>query len=136
MNDLPRELQLKLVCKTLPTIEEPALVGIQDKKQNIHEGTQKPNGSIEFNCTIQLLDKGGGKVDFAGPFIHGPGTGRFVYLSWKYKVASATPWIQRVKIPLVFKAAELVGAKAIQADITGRRPHASEPINWKIIKKR
>jgi hypothetical protein len=136
MSDFPRDIRVKLVCKTpLPT-NEPATVGIQDKNQDIDEGTRKRDGSFEFDCVIQVRDKGAGNLDFAGPFVHGTPAARFMYLSWKRTVAATAPWVQRVKIPLVFKAADLGAATAIRADITGRRPHATEPIVWKITEDR
>ncbi|KVL13194.1 DUF5990 family protein [Burkholderia ubonensis] len=135
MSDFPRDIQVTLVCKTLPPIDEPATVGIQDKNQDVHEGARKRDGSVEFTCEIHVRDKGAGNLDFAGPFVHGTPAARFVYLSWKRTVAAAAPWVQRVKIPLVFKAADLATALAIRADITGRRPHATEPIVWTITER-
>jgi len=135
MSDFPRDVQVTLLCKTLPQIEEPSIVGIQDKNQDVHEGTRKRDGSFEFKCVIQARDKGAGNIDFAGPFVHGTPAARFVYLSWKRTAAAAAPWVQRVKIPLVFQAADLGAATAIRADITGRRPHATEPIVWTITER-
>ncbi|MBP0625179.1 MULTISPECIES: DUF5990 family protein [Cupriavidus] len=132
MSEFPRDILVTLTCKTLPPIEEPANVGIQDKDQNVHAGTRKRDGSFEFECVIQVRDKGVGSIDFAGPFVHGKPASRFVYLSWKRTASAAAPWVQRVKIPLVFTAADLGAATAIRADITDRRPHASEPIVWTI----
>lgn len=130
MSVLPRDLRVTLVCKTLPPAGDPMTVGMQDKAQEVHEGTRKRDGSFEFKCVVQARDAGGGKLDFAGPFVHGNPGARFLYLSWKRSAASAAPWLQRVKVPLALTAPELGAASAIQADITGRRPHATEPIAW------
>lgn len=135
MSNFPRDLQVTLVCKTLPPMNEPATVGIQDKDQHVHEGTRKRDGSYEFRCVIQARDKGAGNIDFAGPFVHGTPAARFIYLSWKRSVADASPWVQRVKIPIVFKAADLGTATAIRADITGRKPHATESIAWTVTEQ-
>ncbi|MGO4281552.1 DUF5990 family protein [Cupriavidus sp. RAF20_2] len=136
MSDFPRDIQVTLVCKMLPPVEEPVTVGIQDKGQDVHEGTRKRDGSFEFKCVIQVRDKGAGNIDFAGPFVHGKPAARFVYLSWKRTAASIAPWWQRVKVPLAFRVAELGTATAIQADITGRRPHATEPVVWTVTGRR
>ncbi|CAN5326730.1 hypothetical protein BH11PSE11_BH11PSE11_29120 [soil metagenome] len=135
MSDFPRHIQVKLVCKTLLPVDEPATVGIQDKNQDIHEGARKRDGSFEFDCVIEVRDKAAGNLDFAGKFVHGTPAARFMYLSWKRSSPAAATWVQRVKIPLVFKAAELRFATAIQADITGRRPHDTEPIFWMIAER-
>jgi hypothetical protein len=130
MSVLPRELRVTLVCRTLPAVDEPVTVGIQDKDQEVHEGARKRDGSVEFKCVVQVRDAGGGKLDFAGPCVHGKPGARFFYLSWKRTAPSDALWFQRVKVPLALTAAELGAASAIQADITGRRPHATEPIDW------
>ncbi|MBP1123977.1 MULTISPECIES: DUF5990 family protein [Pseudomonadota] len=132
MSDLPSSLKLVLVCKTLPEIGESALVGLQDKEQAVHAGVQAKNGSHEFSCEIQLRDKGSGVVDYAGAFVHGKPQERFVYLSWKRMGTCAAPWVQRVKVPLRFSAAELAKASVLRADITGRKPHSIDTVAWQI----
>jgi hypothetical protein len=137
MSALPRELKVTLTCKTLPPLDEPADVGLQDKDQNVHAGDRKRDGSTAFECVVQVKEKGNGAIDFIGPFVHGTPSARFIYLSWK-RVAPATAalWVQRVKIPLAFTAADLGDTAAIRADITGRRPHASEAIAWTMSERR
>ena len=132
MSVLPRELRVTLVCRTLPAVNELVTVGIQDKNQDVHEGARKRDGPVEFKCEVQARDAGGGKLDFAGPFVHGKPGARFLYLSWKRADSSDVLWFQRVKVPLALTAAELGAASAIQADITGRRPHTTEPIAWTV----
>jgi hypothetical protein len=136
MSALSRQLKVTLTCKTLPSLDEPADVGLQDKDQNVHAGARKRDGVIAFECEIQVKDKGNGNIDFAGPFVHGTAAARFLYLSWKRTTPAAAPWVQRVKIPLTFTAADLGNATAIRADITGRRPHASETIVWTLSASR
>lgn len=132
MSDFPREIRVTLLCKSLPATEEPATVGLQDKTQAVHEGALQRNGSVEFSCVVQVRDKGAGQIDFAGPFVHGTPSARFIYLSWKRAAAAAAPWVQRVKIPLAFTADDLRAAQEIRADITGRKPHATDAIVWTI----
>ncbi|MFJ9453162.1 DUF5990 family protein [Herbaspirillum sp. NPDC101397] len=131
MSALAREIKVTLTCKTLPSLDEPADVGLQDKDQNVYAGNRKRDGAMAFECVVLMKDKGNGNIDFAGPFVHGTAAARFMYLSWKRAApATAALWVQRVKIPLAFTAADLGDATAIRADITGRRPHASEAIAW------
>jgi hypothetical protein len=74
---------------------------------------------------------------FRSAFAHGPPAARFVYLSWKREDTHQHPWGWRIKIPLSgigwaeIRAAEKPD-KCLAADVTGRRPHASEAINWQV----
>jgi Family of unknown function (DUF5990) len=131
-----KPLMIRLVCKSMPTIpttEGELDVGIQDKAQNIHVGRAAKDGSIYFECGIDARTDTT-TLDFRGPFVHGTPQSRFVYLSWRRKVGGATPWYWRVKIPLAGisqkTVASLKATEVLVADITGRRPHASEPIIW------
>lgn len=130
LSNLPRDLRVTLVCNTLLPVDEPATVGIQDKDRHIIEGIPTRDGAFEFSCAVEVRSKGADAIDFHGRCVHGTSAARFLYLSWKRTIESATPWVQRVKIPLVFFPADLETVTAIRADITGRRPHASEPIEW------
>ncbi len=119
--------------------EEGALaVGIQDKKQAVHAGRTGKDGEMCFECAAEArVDDLSGDIDFRGPFVHGTPQARFLYLSWKRTGASATPWYWRVKIPLASIGAKNIVAlqdgEWLVADITGRRPHASEAIVWKRV---
>jgi hypothetical protein len=134
-----RSFKIRLVCKTMPTIplEEGILdVGMQDKTQTVHAGKKQKDGSMFFECDLEAsLNESNGMLIFRGPFVHGTPQTRFLYLSWKRKVASSSLWYWRVKIPLsgitwddvlLLKANEVM-----EADITDRRPHAVNPIYWR-----
>ena len=133
-----KKLTLRLVCSSMPETppEEGALeVGIQDKKQAVHAGRTGKDGEMCFECSAEaLVDDLSGDIDFRGPFVHGTPQARFLYLSWKRTGAAAPPWYWRVKIPLASIGAKNIAAlregEWLVADITGRRPHASEPIVW------
>jgi hypothetical protein len=134
-----KSLEVRLVCRTMPAIppEEGKLdVGVQDKAQAVHVGQKQKDGSMYFDCTLEASrDQSGGKPTFRGPFVHGPPDARFLYLSWKRKGASNAPWYWRVKVPLsgiTWKEVSLVkSSEVLEADITGRRPHATDPISWR-----
>ncbi|WP_054063135.1 DUF5990 family protein [Pseudomonas sp. RHF3.3-3] len=132
MSDLPARITVVLSCKALPEFEEAVQVGLQDKKQVVHEGVENQAGIHEFTCQVQVRSKDHGQVDFSGPFVHGVAQARFLYLSWRRGGDCATPWVQRVKVPLQFTAADLTGATRLRADITGRKPHAREAVAWQI----
>ena len=134
-----KSLKVRLVCKTMPTIppDEGRLdVGVQDKAQAVHPGQKQKDGSMFFECSFEARrDESTGKPTFRGPFVQGTPEARFLYLSWKRKGASSTPWYWRVKIPLsgiTWKEVSLAKPNEVfEADITGRRPHATDPISWR-----
>jgi hypothetical protein len=75
------------------------------------------------------------KPIFFGEFLHGSPAERFIYLSWKREAQSEYPWAWRIKIPLSGISQELINAAKQSgmcntANVIGRRPHSSEPINW------
>jgi hypothetical protein len=127
---------IRLVCKSMPAVpstEDELDVGIQDKAQNVHRGRVTQDGSVYFECTIEAkLDTPA--LDFRGPFVHGTPQGRFIYLSWKRRSGAAAPWYWRVKVPLAGITQKAVTAlkpgEVVLADISGRRPHSTEPIMW------
>lgn len=127
------ELTIHLLYRTLPDLppeEGPVTIGIQDKKQDVHCGQRGRNG-WRFTCTLTVKGKDAdGKPVFSGPFMHGTVGARFLYLSWKRLVPTPAMWYQRVKIPLAGITWDLAQAGTLEADISARRPYASEPINW------
>ena len=134
-----KSITLRLACKTMPETpptDEALDIGIQDKAQAVHAGRTAKDGTIYFECAVEArIDGQTEGLDFRGPFVHGTPQSRFLYVSWKRKIPSAAPWYWRIKIPLAGIAAKdvtsLKSSEALIADITGRRPHATDPITWK-----
>lgn len=134
-----RKLKVRLICKTMPVIplEEGRIdVGMQDKAQTVHPGQKQKDGSMFFECDLEAsLNEATGKLAFRGPFVHGTPEARFLYLSWKRQDVSSSPWYWRVKVPLsgiTWQDVSLAKPNYIlEADITNRRPHATEPITWR-----
>jgi Family of unknown function (DUF5990) len=139
VNTQPRSLIIRLVCTSMP--ETPADegqldVGIQDKAQVVHPGQVHMNGTMVFECTVEArLDASTEEPSYRGPFVQGTPEAQFLYLSWKRKAQSASPWYWRVKVPLrgiTWKQVSFLKSNEVmEANITGRRPHATEPIVWK-----
>ena len=131
-----KSITIRLACKTMP--ETPASegvldIGIQDKAQTVHAGRMTKAGATYFECAVEArIDEGG--LDFRGPFVHGTPQSRFLYLSWKRRTVSEAPWYWRVKIPLAGitekNVSSLKSSDTLLADVTGRRPHATDPITW------
>ncbi len=134
-----RSIKLRLACKTMPTTpptDEALDVGIQDKAQAVHAGRTAKDGTIYFECAAEARIDGLTKeLDFRGPFVHGTPQSRFLYISWKRRFPGTAPWYWRIKVPLTSISAKdvrsLKTSEALVADITGRRPHATDPITWK-----
>ncbi|MCA0175791.1 MAG: DUF5990 family protein [Proteobacteria bacterium] len=134
-----KPITLRLLCKSMPETpaEEGTLdVGVQDKSQAVHAGRVCKDGTVYFECWAEArIDSATKELDFRGPFVQGTPQARFLYLSWKRRNGSAAPWYWRVKIPLSGIAEKDVSSlkanEVLIADITGRRPHATDPIAWK-----
>ena len=134
-----KSVRVRLVCKTMPAVppDEGNLdVGVQDKSQVVHAGRKQKDGSMFFECAVEAgRDEATGKPTFRGPFVQGTPDARFLYLSWKRTGASSAPWYWRVKVPLsgvTWKDVSLMKPnEVLEADITGRRPHATDPISWR-----
>ena len=117
-------------------LAEPLHFGLQDTKGNVHAATVRRGRQLHFDFELSVKGSPGAPV-FSGAFASGPPSARFVYLSWKRAGQHAAPYGWRIKIPLAgitwsdIDQAEQRNGR-IEADATGRRPHASEPITWQV----
>lgn len=136
----PSRVTLRLVYGPPPPTHEgrPAVFGIQDKHQDVHPGRAGTGGKAVFDADVEVAgEPSAGPPRFTGPFAQGPPASRFLYLSYRH-AAGAQGWIFRVKIPLAaIEWAQIERARAtgrvIQADVTGRKPHATEPVVWQLV---
>jgi hypothetical protein len=119
-------------------LDEPLRFGLQDRKGEVHPGERAAEGVLRFDFSLDVKESGDPKSPaFSGAFVHGPPSGRFLYLSWKRERASDAPWGWRIKIPLSgigwadIRAAGTSG-RPLKANVAGRRPHASEAIDWRL----
>jgi hypothetical protein len=137
------ELHIRIIYGPLPPRKhegQSTQFGVQDKKQEVHPGRVQKDGSAWFEFTVQLRETAArAQPDFGGPFVHGPRDGRFVYLSWKRVDGGPAPWIQRIKIPLSSITREHLRELSdkdgiLQTDVSGRRPHSSIPVIWKVVR--
>jgi hypothetical protein len=110
--------------------------GLQDKGGAVHAAKRASKTRSVFACELAVgSGTSGGAPTLGGPFAQGPPTGRFLYLSWRR--TGATGWIERIKIPLSMSANQIRTAlrtgQALEADVTGRRPHDVTPITWRLV---
>jgi hypothetical protein len=118
-----------------PSVPEPVDFGIQDKTGAIHAGKAFKGRLLLFEIDIAV--KHADAPLFSGPFVHGPPGGRFLYLSWKKHGQHEHPWAWRIKMalggisPSLLRQARKAG-HCLEANVVGRRPHSSEPVNWRV----
>lgn len=94
-------IHLRLICDYPPPTgyeRQVAEFGMQDKKQQVYPGLALPDGSLQFDLTVQVKERDG-QLDFAGSMVQGSPGQRFIYLSYRL-AAAGSPWIKRLKIPL------------------------------------
>lgn len=118
-------------------LDEPLHFGLQNNKGEVYPETVKVGPELRFEFVMEIKNGETDQPVFSGPFVHGPPASRFLYLSWKREGEHATPWGWRIKIPLntlgwsEVRNAELPGM-CLMANVTDRRPHTSEPVNWRV----
>lgn len=98
---MPDAIPLQIICHHPPPAElngQAAEFGLQDKKQQVHPGLALPDGSLQFDLTVQIKRRDD-QPDFAGSWVQGPPGQRFIYLSYRLAAADS-PWIKRIKLPL------------------------------------
>ena len=115
---------------------EPLHFGLQDTKGKVHAATGRRGDTQQFEFELGVKGFPGAPV-FAGEFANGPPSTRFIYLSWKRAALPAASYGWRIKIPLAgITWADIEQAEqhngCIEADATGRRPHATEAIKWQV----
>ncbi|HMN27445.1 MAG TPA: DUF5990 family protein [Caldilineaceae bacterium] len=124
---------VRLFCVNPPPAEhagEAAHFGLQDKKQQIHEGSRQADGSLLFSFAISLHLPTADSLDFGGPFVHGKAGDRFLYLSWQRPSGT---FIKRIKIPLTLITTAQIDAISTQgggltATVDGRGAARTKPL--------
>lgn len=122
-------------------VPEPVRFGLQDAKGEVHPGSPVIGAGHQRRFEVALTVRGdseGGPPVFSGSSCHGPPKSRFLYLSWKREGVHAAPWAWRIKVPLAGMGWPMIRDAAgpgpcVEADVTGRRPHATEPIMWRVV---
>jgi Family of unknown function (DUF5990) len=131
-----RSISVHIQCGAVPVREgEATEFGLQDKGGEVHTAARSSKTRSIFTCELAVgTGASGGSPTLGGPFVHGPPSARFLYLSWRR--VRGTGWIERIKIPLSIPATQIRTAlrtgQALEADVTGRRPHVSEAVTWRL----
>jgi hypothetical protein len=121
-------------------LAEPLQFGLQDTKGEVHPGIRHSGTSVRFDIVLDVIGDGAGDRPpvFRSAFAHGATADRFVYLSWKREGIHQHPWAWRIKIPVSgIRWAEVReaedGARCLEANVVGRRPHTSEAVQWQPV---
>jgi len=61
---------------------KPATFGLQDKEGRLELGTMGADGTSIFQLVLQVKPGKSGAPVLLGSFVHGPPSGRFLYLAW------------------------------------------------------
>ncbi len=107
-------IRLRIVCVAPPDpAVHGAVFGLQDNSTTqewvIHPGKVQSNGDIHFECTCRVrTNPRTNATSILGPFVHGGGPERFLYLSWRPKAwrpgqtddAECPVWLRRMKVHL------------------------------------
>jgi hypothetical protein len=135
-----RGISLALTCAEPPDAREPeATFGLQGAHNNLLAGEPQPDGALRFACEVMVRrHPQTGEPDFAGSYVHGKLSERFLYLSL-LNLRTGT-WIRRIKVMLAgigwelidaveaapegSLAARVVGIKGARAQLEGEGWHA------------
>ena len=101
-------------------------------------GVAQPDGSVIFDCDLELYRDAKGRVRFRGACAQGKPDEAFVYLSWRYADDEAAGWIGRVKLMLASIATLVdpdISGDAVTLETAARGP-SHGPIrqgDWRIV---
>ncbi len=96
-----RSFRLRLICTSPPPPlheGESTVFGLQDKGQSLDVGHRRPDGSVAYECVVQVKQQAD-SLRFSGQSIHGTAQDPFLYLSWR-REGGPRSWIKRLKISL------------------------------------
>jgi hypothetical protein len=116
---------VRVICLWPPECEGEGAFGLQDKHSDIHAGTPDQEGVLAFDCLLSVKGEDGiGQPDFAGNFVQGKPSARFLYLTLK---GAGGAIIKRLKIHLAsitweqVRAAQTPDSAFLEARVDGRR---------------
>jgi hypothetical protein len=112
-----------LVVRVLhpPGLEEGQVFGPQDRDRHIAAA----DGSGRFRWVVRARRLAGGGTGFLGPWVHGPASARFLYLTLLDQRPVPPVIVRRIKVPLAGIPWATVSAMgeghALEAVLDGRR---------------
>ncbi|MBL7498336.1 hypothetical protein I6A84_11205 [Frankia sp. CNm7] len=72
--------------------------GLQSSKGQLDAGTPTGDGGIRYECRARARSRPDGTLTCRGEFLHGPTSGRFLYIS--FRAPGGAQWVRRTKIML------------------------------------
>jgi hypothetical protein len=103
VSKIQNEIRLRIILSAPPP---DVLFGLQEGSGNNYKTVQLQRSSkadliFEFPVVLKPSKETGASPDFAGPFVHGPKDGRFIYIDIGTAAGDYTSeWSRRLKIPL------------------------------------
>jgi hypothetical protein len=98
----PMTVSLRIICLNAPPdhlADGQVIFGLQDKDRVLHQGQRHPDGTLIFQCEVRVKQIDSAPTPrFVGPFVHGTGDDRFLYLSLRQ--AAGDEWARRMKVKL------------------------------------
>ncbi|HEX5369056.1 MAG TPA: DUF5990 family protein, partial [Dehalococcoidia bacterium] len=98
-----RQLHLRIICTAAPPQTRAGRAtefGLQSGRSGLLPGLEQNDGSIRFDCDLELYRDPKGRARFRGDCAQGTAAEAFVYLSWRWADDEASGWIGRVKLML------------------------------------
>lgn len=107
---MDQQIKFSIILKTPPAGIDYALQKGSGSKYETVQTQRSVSKDLQFEFTAMLKrSKGAHAPDFGGPFVQGPGDGRFVYIDiGTYAGQWGTEWSRRLKIPLSGISFEMV----------------------------
>ena len=95
-------LRLRVICLAPPATnpsDGEERCGLQDRNGHLDAGTTQLDGSVVYDVVVASRSRAGDPSPrFSGPFVHGPTSAAFLYLS--VREPHSGTWVRRLKIPL------------------------------------
>lgn len=97
-------IPLRIVCLFPPPVEYEGRFtefGIQDRTLRLHHGQPQKDGSVWFDCTVQVTPHPEThRPHFSGVYVHGASAGRFLSLQWRCREWGRWRQLQQLRLHL------------------------------------
>src|SRR5689334_6821605 len=75
-------MRLRIICHAPPPTADQIQFGLQDKTPSLHPGKSREDGTLVFECDVDVKPGKNNLPNFLGAFAHGTPDARFLYLSY------------------------------------------------------
>ncbi len=100
---MKKNFAVRLICSHFPgrtfTCWTHVRLGVQQRRETVWE-VSADSDMHSFDVPVQVGENPDGSPNFLGPFVHGPVSGRFLYLVWSGECDGKSQMFRRTKINL------------------------------------